>query len=98
MPTVEAKTTADAYVMPMEWRGVTASPPTVTITPKLMYTLNRSQEFVDAFSIPIVLTSPPNSISDDARTQLLSELAELSVDPDALDRDSEVDIWGFDTA
>lgn len=28
---------------------------------------------------------------------LLQELAELAIDPDAMDRDSEVDIWGFDS-
>jgi hypothetical protein len=29
------------------------------------------------------------------RAELMRELAVLSGDPDALDRDSDVDIWGF---
>jgi hypothetical protein len=35
------------------------------------------------------------SIDDANRARLLQELADLSVDPEALDREAEIDIWGF---
>jgi hypothetical protein len=34
-------------------------------------------------------------MAPERRAELLRDLAALSVDPDSMDRESEVDIWGF---
>jgi hypothetical protein len=97
VPTAEVKTTADVYAAPMLWRNVTTRAAKAQSTPKLMYTLTRSQKLAEGFSFPMVLTTPHRAMPDETRAKLLQELAELSIDPNSMDRDSEVDIWGFDS-
>lgn len=96
MLTAKSKTTADVYTAPMR-RAYTANATRGPQTPALMYVLNQSQEFAEGFSFPIVLTTPRSSMADETRSELLQELAELSIDPDSMDRDSEIDMWGFDS-
>jgi hypothetical protein len=84
-------TTADIYAIDEPLTGATVDAP-----PELLRELGRVQdvvvEAIVAFKTTLGGSAPMTATR---RAELMRELATLSGDPDALDRDSEVDIWGF---
>lgn len=84
-------TTAEIYRSPAGLSGTTS-----TAVPEFMQVLGRLKQAAAATGFSFATTiSAERAMSEARRALLLRELAELSVDPSALDRDSEVDIWGF---
>lgn len=67
----------------------TTEPGTITATPDLLPRLNLAVRVVQNYAVV--------DIEQQERLRALRvELARLSLDPDSLDRDSDIDIWGFE--
>jgi hypothetical protein len=83
-------TTAERYRSPTETEVTTV----IDVTALLAV----FGEFRQA-SLPIVQVTAGKTeapiLTPRARAELLARLAELSVDPNSMDRHSEIDIWGF---
>lgn len=85
-------TTAEIYRPPSEGSGGSVS----TAVPEFLQILSRWEQAAAKAGIGFATTiSAERAMSSARRALLLRELAQLSVDPNALDRDSEVDLWGL---